>query len=340
MVLCATEEKNPRLRRTGRNDIIRKYEMMEAAAMITTICMNPCFDKTVEVSDLKVGQVNRIRNARVDQGGKGINVAVVATRLGLDVQCIGIMGKDGSEELTALIEKEHLQHSFHLIPGHVRTNTKIVDTSSQGVTELNEPGPMVDRESLTDFFNLAKEKTKDSDMVVVTGSLPPGCPEGTYRDLLKILEGKKCILDSEGKELELAAKGARPFLIKPNLKEMEATLGIELRTMRTIRDAALLFIRLGVEHAVVSMGEMGAMYVSAEKTLFAPALRVEIKSTVGAGDAMIGGMLLGYEKEKDMARAFRYGIAAGAASVMTAGTQLMRRDDFERLLEMVKIQEV
>ena len=308
--------------------------------MITTICMNPCFDKTVEISELKVGQVNRIRDARVDLGGKGINVAVVAERLGLDVQCLGIMGKDGSEELTALIEKENLKHTFMQIPGHVRTNTKVVSGNNQGVTELNEPGPTVDAECLNEFFELAKEKTKNSDMVVLTGSLPPGCPEGTYRDLLKILEGKKCILDTEGKELELAAKGACPFLIKPNLKEMEATLGIELRTMRTIRDAALLFIRLGVEHAVVSMGEMGAMYVSADKTLFAPALRVEIKSTVGAGDAMIGGMLLGYEREKDMSRAFRYGIAAGAASVMTAGTQLIVREDFERLLDMVKIQEV
>ena len=251
-----------------------------------------------------------------------------------------VLMADKSEELTALIEKENLKHSFLQIPGHVRTNTKIVSGSGKGVTELNEPGPMVDAANLNSFFELAKEKTQGSDMVVLTGSLPPGCPEGTYRDLLKILEGKKCILDTEGKELELAAKGACPYLIKPNLKEMEATLGIELRTMRTIRDAALLFIRLGVQHAVVSMGEMGAMYVSADKTLFAPALRVEIKSTVGAGDAMIGGMLLGYSKEKDMARAFRYGIAAGAASVMTAGTQLIVKEDFERLLDMVKIQEV
>ena len=88
------------------------------------------------------------------------------------------------------------------------------------------------------------------------------------------------------------------------------------------------------------MGEMGAMYVSDDKTLFAPALRVDIKSTVGAGDAMIGGMLLGYEKEKDMARAFRYGIAAGAACVTTAGTQLNVTEDFERLVNMVKVQEV
>lgn len=308
--------------------------------MITTICMNPSFDKTVEIDTLQVGQVNRIGNARIDLGGKGINVAVVAERLGLDVQCLGIMGKDGSEELTALIEKENLKHFFQVVPGHVRTNTKIVSKTGQGVTELNEPGPMVDQEMLESFFRMAQEKTAESDMVVLTGSLPPGCPEGTYRDLLKILEGKKCILDTEGKELELAAKGACPYLIKPNLKEMEATLGMELRTMRTIRDAALIFIRLGVKHAVVSMGEMGAMYVSAEKTLFAPALRVETRSTVGAGDAMIGGMLLGYEKEKNMAKAFRYGIAAGAASVMTEGTQLIVREDFDRLLDMVKIQEV
>lgn len=308
--------------------------------MITTICMNPCFDKTVEVDSLTVGQVNRIRDARVDMGGNGLNVAVAAQRLGLDVQCLGIMGKDGSEELTGLIDKENLKHFFRVIPGHIRTNTQIVSRNGQGVTELNEPGPMVDSGALENFFELAREKTANSDIVVITGSLPPGCPEGTYRDLLKILEGKKCILDTQGKELELAAKGACPFLIKPNLKEMEATLGIELRTMRTIRDAALLFIRLGVEHAVISMGEMGAMYVSADKTLFAPALRVEVKSTVGAGDAMIGGLLLGYEREGDMARAFRYGIAAGAASVMTAGTQLIVGDDFEHLVDVVKVQEV
>ena len=308
--------------------------------MISTICMNPSFDKTVDVDSLKTGQVNRIRNVRMDLGGKGINVAVVAERLGLEVQCIGIMGKDGGAELKDLMDREHLRHYFLEIPGHVRTNTKIYCRDGQGVTELNEPGTNVSEQNLKDFLTLAKEKTADSDIVVMTGSLPPGCPEGTYCELMKALEGKKCILDTEGKELEKGTKGAHPFLIKPNLREMEATLGIELRTMRAIRDAALLFIKLGVEHAVVSMGEMGAMYVSAEKTLFAPALRVETKSTVGAGDAMIGGMLLGYENEKNMAKAFRYGIAAGAASVMTEGTQLIVKSDFERLLDQVKIQEV
>lgn len=308
--------------------------------MITSICLNPCFDKTVNVESLQMGQVNRIRDARVDLGGKGINVAVVASRLGLDVQCIGIMGENGASDLTAMMDREGLRHHFMSVPGHVRTNMKVYSLDGQGVTELNEPGTPLTSEMIGQFKELAEQATADSDMIVLTGSLPPGCPEGTYRDLMTALNGKKCILDTEGKELELAAKGAHPFLIKPNLREMEATLGIELRTMRAIRDAALLFIRLGVQHSVVSMGAIGAMYISADKTLFAPALRVETKSTVGAGDAMIGGMLLGYEIEKDMAKAFRYGIAAGAASVMTEGTQLIVRSDFEALLDQVKIQEV
>ncbi len=107
--------------------------------MITTICLNPCFDKTVSVDRLQPGQVNRIREARVDQGGKGINVAVVAKRLGLDVQCIGLMGENGSADLTAMMDREGLKHRFLTVPGHVRTNMKVYSLDGQGVTELNEP---------------------------------------------------------------------------------------------------------------------------------------------------------------------------------------------------------
>ena len=307
--------------------------------MITSICMNPSFDKTVEVDALELGEVNRIRSSRTDMGGKGINVAVVAKRLGLNCQCIGVMGEEGSERLKGMLDKENMQHAFMTVPGSVRTNTKIVSRDGKGVTELNEPGAAMDAAQLKAFFDLARERAANSRYTVLTGSLPPGCPLGTYRDLMRAMEGTNCILDVGGKELELGAE-AHPFLIKPNLSEMEATLGLELRTLRSIRDAALIFIRKGVQHVVVSMGSMGALYVSKEKTLFAPALRVDAKSTVGAGDAMVGGLLKGLEMEGDMARAFRYGVAAGAASVMTEGTQLIVPEDFNNLLGQVKVQEV
>lgn len=307
--------------------------------MITSICMNPSFDKTVEVDALEVGEVNRIRTSRTDMGGKGINVAVVAKRLGLHSRCIGVMGEDGSARLRSMLDGERMEHAFLTVPGSVRTNTKIVSRDGKGVTELNEPGAAMDAAQLKAFFDLAREKAADSRYTVLTGSLPPGCPLGTYRDLMRAMDGTDCILDVGGKELELGAE-AHPFLIKPNLSELEATLGLELRTLRSIRDAALIFLRKGVQHVVVSMGSMGAMYVSKEKTLFAPALRVEARSTVGAGDAMVGGLLKGLEVEGDMAHAFRYGVAAGAASVMTEGTQLIVPEDFNNLLNQVKVQEV
>ena len=94
--------------------------------MITTICLNPCFDKTVEMDELKLGEVNRIRRLRRDAGGKGMNVAVVAQRLGLEVQCIGTMGNDGATQLSEMMDAEGLKHRFLRVPGRVRTNLKLL----------------------------------------------------------------------------------------------------------------------------------------------------------------------------------------------------------------------
>ena len=318
---------------------MNQYEILGVYGMITTICMNPSFDKTVEVDALTLGEVNRIRASRTDMGGKGINVAVVLRRLGMDCRCVGVMGENGSDTLHGMMDAEGIAGDFMTVPGSVRVNTKIVCRERRQVTELNEPGAPMDEGQLQAFIDLVREKAAGSGYVVLTGSIPPGCPEGTYRRLMQAMEGTDCILDAGGRELELGAE-ARPFLIKPNLGELQASLGLELRTLRAIRDAALIYLRKGVKHVVVSMGSMGAMYVGQDKTLFAPALRVDARSTVGAGDAMVGGLLRGLQAEGDMARAFRYGVAAGAASVMTEGTQLIVPEDFNTLLGQVKVQEV
>ena len=249
------------------------------------------------------------------------------------------MGEQGAQHFTRLMDEEGLPHRFLTVPGAVRTNLKVVSRDGKGVTELNEPGAPLSGKAMEDFFALAKEEAARSEYVVLTGSLPPGCPDNTYGELIRAMGGTRCILDAGGPVLRLGAE-AGPFLLKPNLAELEQALGAQLRTLRAIRDAALIFLRKGASHVVVSMGAMGAMYVSEARTLYAPALRVEARSTVGAGDAMVGGMLLGLQKSGDMAQAFRYGIAAGAASVMTEGTQLIHPEDFERLVSQVKVQEV
>lgn len=307
--------------------------------MITTICLNPALDRTVTVDTLVPGQVNRIRSSRTDVGGKAVNVAVVCRRLGMDAQVIGCAGVDGYAKIRAALSAEKIEYAFHTVEGAVRVNTKVVSLDGSGVTELNEPGSRLTAEDMDVFFDLAIEKTHHSDYVVITGSLPPGCPAHTYRELIRALSPTPCILDVSGDALTLGVE-AKPFLIKPNHHELAATLGRELHTLDDIRAAAQTFVDRGVCHVVVSLGKDGALYVGEEGCFYAPEIPVEVHSTVGAGDAMVGGLLHGLVTRGSMREGFRAGAAAGTASVMTEGTQLIIPSDFKRLLGQVQIQEL
>ena len=307
--------------------------------MITTICLNPALDRTVTVDSLVPGQVNRIRQSRTDVGGKGVNVAVVCRRLGLEAQVIGCAGVDGYAKLAAKARKEGIGSDFHTVEGAIRVNTKVVALDGSGVTELNEPGPTLSAEDIDVFFDLAIEKAKSSDYVVITGSLPPGCPADTYRSLIEMMSPVPCILDVSDAALTEGVK-ARPFLIKPNHHELAATLGRELHTLEEIRQAAQTFLDGGVRHVVVSLGKDGALYVGEDGCFLAPEVPVEVRSTVGAGDALVGGLLYGLVRHGNMREGLRCGAAAGTASVMTEGTQLIVPADFERLLSQVQIQEL
>ncbi len=306
--------------------------------MITTICLNPALDRTVTVDSLVPGQVNRIRTSRTDVGGKGVNVAVVCRRLGLDARVIGCAGVDGYAKLRAKARAEDIGCAFHTLEGSIRVNTKVVSLDGTGVTELNEPGPTLVAEDLDVFFDMALDAAGDSDFVVLTGSLPPGAPVHTYRELIRLLN-VPCILDVDGEALRLGVE-AQPFLIKPNHHELAAAVGRELHTMDDILAAARSFVDKGVRHVVVSLGKDGVLYVGEDGAFYAPEIPVEVHSTVGAGDALVGGLLYGLIKRGSMREALRAGAAAGTASVITEGTQLINLDDFMRLLPRVALQDL
>ncbi|NLO86207.1 MAG: 1-phosphofructokinase family hexose kinase [Clostridiales bacterium] len=307
--------------------------------MITTVCMNPSFDKTASVESLEKGTVNRLNNVSVDVGGKGINVAVVLNRLGIDVNCVSCLGETDEASFMHLIKKEHIALKYLTVPGEIRTNLKLFDQNEKVITEFNEPGLELDEEQLQSFISLLSQTAEHSEYVVLSGRLPLGCPETTYQRCMQAVDGKKCVLDAAGDSLLHGIK-EHPFLVKPNLPEMESIMKNELRTLRSIRDAALFLMEYGAQNVIVSMGKYGALSTNGSQTFFAPALMVEAKSTVGAGDAMIGGIMMGLARGESLSDSFRYGVAAGAASVMTEGTQLLRVSDFENLLPKVTVQEV
>ena len=307
--------------------------------MITTICLNPALDRTVTVEGLTLGTLNRICSSRTDVGGKGVNVAIVCRRLGLDAQVIGCAGVDGYAKIQDKLKTEGVGFHFHKVEGAVRVNTKIVSMDGSSVTELNEVGPVLSAEDLDLFFDLALEYAKASEYVVITGSLAPGCPADIYRSLIEAIAPVPCILDVSGIALIEGVK-AKPLMIKPNHHELAATVGKELHTLQDIRDAAQLFVDQGVRHVVVSMGKDGALYVGQEGCFYAPEIPVMVNSTVGAGDALVGGFVYGLTSTCNIREAFRASVAAGTASVMTEGTQLIVHGDFEHLLPQVQIQEL
>ena len=307
--------------------------------MITTVCMNPSFDKTASVERMIPGEVNRLKNVRVDLGGKGINVAITLKRLGVPVHCIGCIGDVNQSAFLRMVEEEGLTLDHLTVEGKTRTNLKLLDEQSHTITEFNEPGLEMQPDALERFQALLESSARQSEFVVFSGRLPAGCPENTYQRLMSTLPGKKIVLDTAGEALLHGIK-EQPFLIKPNLPEMEAIMKKELRTLRALRDAALFLQTYGAQNVVISMGKYGAVLVSQDGTWFAPALQVEAHSTVGAGDAMLGGMLFGLNNGAGMLEAFRCGVAAGAASVMTDGTQPLNKTDFEKLLHKVAVQAV
>ena len=158
--------------------------------MITTVCMNPSFDKTASVDTLATGGLNRLRDVRVDVGGKGVNVAVVLKRLGVPVSCVGCLGERGRESFLQMIRQEGVPFDYLPMPGEVRTNLKLLDNSTRAITEFNEPGISMDSAQLEDFLTLLGEKAGESEYVVLSGRLPEGCAEATYQRCLKTLEGK------------------------------------------------------------------------------------------------------------------------------------------------------
>lgn len=307
--------------------------------MIATFCMNPCFDRTVTVDCLTVGGTNRVRSVRMDVGGKGVNVARVLSRLGMDALCLGTAGRENAASFLHLLEREQVRHCFMEVAGSVRTNTKVVSLSEEKVTEINEPGPVMTPQEQEAFVHLALPAAQEATWCVLTGSLPGGCNAALYSEWVRRLGGQRCILDAAGDALLLALP-EHPFLVKPNRDELCQTLGRALTSRDALAEGARELVSRGARHVLVSLGGDGALLVDERRVLFAPPLPVRACSTVGAGDAMVAGLLYGLQKYGRLEAALCCGTAAGAASVMTEGTQLVRPEDFEALRPQAVVQEV
>jgi 6-phosphofructokinase 2 len=296
-----------------------------------TLTVNPALDTSTDVDHVVVDRKLRCGPPTREPGGGGINVARVLHRLGTAaIACYPAGGPTG-EILTGLLAAEGVDRRPIPIAGWTRENFTVREASSNQQYRFILPGPTLSPEEQTRCLEALTAVAPE--YVVVSGSLPLGVPDDFYAQVVRRERerGARVVVDSAGMPLRLAAREGA-YLLKPNLRELESLVGRELPTEAEQEAAAREVLAHGPNDVVVvSLGAGGALLATRAATIRLRAPTVRVRSRVGAGDSMVAGIVHGLVHGAPIEDAFRLGIAAGAAAVMTAGTHLCRREDVERL---------
>ena len=256
--------------------------------MIYTITLNPSLDYIMKVEHFEEGETNRSDQENIYVGGKGFNVSTLLSRLGIETTAFGFVAGFVGEE----IEKQLQKRGFHcdlckLETGVSRINIKL---KSQSETEINGNGPSISQEKLAELF-LKLEHLKDGDTLVLAGSIPRSLPDDIYETIMKKCEDKKiCIVVDATKNLLRKVLPYHPFLIKPNLRELEELFQVKINTYEALVSYAKQLQKDGAKNVLVSLGKDGALLVSEDGHVYqCDAIKGELKNSVGSGDSMVAG---------------------------------------------------
>lgn len=297
--------------------------------MITTVTLSPCLDKTVKTGKLDLDAMNRVEPVSLDIGGKGINVSRALTRLGVSSRALGF-NFDGGEAIPETLESEGIEYRFTQCPGSLRTNLKIMETELGRTVEINESNPEVSHECIEALKASVAESARDSEFIVLAGSVPKGVGSDIYRQIGE-LSNAKVILDAQGELLREGLK-AHPFMIKPNIFELETLVGKISSESEIISAARKIISDYGVQVVLVSRGADGAIIVSEAECHKAPAVKVPVKSTSGAGDNMLAGAILALTKNLPLEGVLKYAVTTAAGAISHEGTTFCTKEEFEELL--------
>lgn len=306
--------------------------------MIYTVTLNPALDKTAVVERLTPNSVNRISRLRVDVGGKGLNVSKVIKELGGKTVAYALLAGDTGAAIERMLGDLDIDCRVLRVEGETRTNLKIIDPVLGQNTDINEPGPELADAQLDGMLAELVMEAREGDLVVLSGSLPRGASSDTYRRWVGALKsvGAKVFLDADGERLREGIKAA-PDLIKPNEIELGAMLGRTLDTDEKVVVAARELVDGGLGCVMVSMGAAGALYVTPEVAVKAHPVKVEVGSTVGAGDSVVAALAFAQEQGLGLEEGLRLAMATGAANVMQTGTQAAPRELVDSLMGQVRL---
>ena len=310
---------------------------VQRAVEVVTVTLNPAIDRTVTISNFAAGKVNRVEQFQQNPGGKGVNVASILADYGHAVAVTGFLGRDNCASFEQLFAQKRIADHFVRIAGETRVGIKISDPVQQETTDINFPGQAPMPADLDTLFQRLSDP--EGAWFVLAGSLPPGVPPTTYRELVTTLkqQGRSVALDTSGEALRHALE-ATPQIIKPNVHELEEIVGASLTTPEKIVDAARQFLARGTRLVAVSMGAEGACFVAEGAVVFARPPQVEVKSTVGAGDAMVAGIVAGQLRGLPLADCARLATAFSLDAISHIGSGLSSVGAVAAMIDRVTVE--
>jgi 1-phosphofructokinase family hexose kinase len=305
--------------------------------LITIAGFNTSLDRTALTDELRAGGVNRVRDVRTYPGGKGLHVALTVAALDEPVRLVGLIDEPDRSLFEDGLPPSGVE--FHGVPtsGRLRTCLAIRDGAGR-ITEILEPGPEADPDTRNRLCALFLDLAADSDLAVLSGSVPPGFAEGVYGELVSSLrkDGVRCLVDASGGLLR-AAVDAQPLLIKPNREEIADLVGRPIESAATAVEAARGLTRKGPEMVLVSLAAEGAVMVQGDRAWRAEAPRVDVANAVGSGDCLLGGVAVGLRRGMEAEEVLRLGVACGSANATSPETGWVKRADIDALLPRVRV---
>ncbi len=301
--------------------------------MIYTVTFNPSLDYIVTVDDFKLGLTNRTTSELTLPGGKGINVSIVLSNLGIENTALYFAAGFVGDEITRLVKESGiLADAIPIEEGCSRINLKLKSIDG---TEINGMGPVIASDKLAILMDKL-DALKEGDTLCLAGSIPSSMPGTIYSDICSKLDGRgiRIVVDAT-KDLLLNVLQYHPFLIKPNNHELGEIFGVELKTRESVVPYAKKLQEKGARNVLISMaGEGGVLVAEDGSVSMSEAPKGKLVNGVGAGDSMVAGFLYGYMTKEDYEYAFKMGLSAGSASAFSE--YLATKDEVEAVYETIK----
>ena len=308
------------------------------APPIVTLTMNPAIDLSTPVDRVVADRKLRCGAPVREPGGGGINVARAVRRLGGEALAIFPAGGPAGDLLQELLLREAVPHVAIRTEGWTRENVNVSEQETGRQFRFVLPGPSLTAAESERCLETLSQLQPFPRLLVVSGSLPPAVPADFYARVARLARatGARLVLDTSGEPLRLAARQG-VYLLKPSLREFQELTGSSLAARAALLDRARELIREGrCEILVLSLGAEGVLWVGKSEAEWMRAPAVTVASSVGAGDSLVAGIVLGLSRGKPVREAVRLGLAAATASVMTPGTGLCRLEDVERLAGTIR----